>query len=62
MDDDQLLALIGNVRELSDRLAREGRFVDAAVVAGAYQAIRALRTRLEPPEAPALKSVPNEVG
>ncbi len=50
MDDTQLQGLLNSVNGLSERLATEGRYVDAAVAAGAVQALRALRTRLEPPE------------
>ena len=62
MDDTQLGALLGNLQALSDRLATECRYLDAAVVAGGLQAIRALRTRLEPSAAtkPGLASVPAE--
>lgn len=61
MDDQQLLALLGNLQALSERLAAESRYLDSAIVAGGFQAIRGLRTKLEPAEAHnALKSVPPE--
>ena len=50
--DDQFMRLLGSLQGLSDRLALEGRFTDAAVSMGAIQALRALRTRLEPPSPP----------
>lgn len=58
MEDQQLQALIAGLQGLSESLALDARFVDAALVAGGVQAIRALRTRLEPPAKPALVSVP----
>lgn len=59
--DQQLQTLIAGLQGLSERLALEARFVDAALVAGGVQAIRALRTRLEPPE-PETKPVLTVVG
>lgn len=60
MDDSQLQMLLNNAAVVSDRLAADSRYVDAAVVMGLVQAVRALRTRLEPmPEAkPVLAVVP----
>lgn len=61
MDDSQLQSLITNAHGTADRLAIEGRYVDAAMIMGLIQAVRALRTKLEPPapvEKPALVSVP----
>lgn len=60
MDDSQLKMLLGNATAASDRLAADCRYVDAAVVMGLVQAVRALRTRLEPmpEEKPALAVVP----
>lgn len=60
-DDGQLQTLINGLQSLSERLAVDGRYVDGALVAGGIQAIRALRTRLEPPpeqQKPTLVSVP----
>lgn len=53
MDDGQLMALLKGLNALSDKLATEGRFVDASIAAGGYQAIRGLRARLDSPDAPA---------
>lgn len=58
MEDGQLQVLINGLQSLSERLALEARFVDAAMAAGGVQAIRALRTCLEPPAQPKLVSVP----
>jgi hypothetical protein len=63
MDDTQLEKLVGAGQALSERLALEARYVDASLVAGLVQAVRALRTRLEPPPyeaAPVLASQPAE--
>lgn len=49
MDDSQLQVLLGSLQALSDRLATGGHYLDAALVSGGLQAIRALRTKLEPP-------------
>lgn len=58
MDDSQLQALINNGQAVADRLAADSRYVDAAVVMGLMQAVRALRTKLDPPEPkPALTAV-----
>jgi hypothetical protein len=63
MDDAQLQALLAGLQCISDQLAMEGRYVDAALVSGGQQAIRALRTKLEPPAAkPALAVVPEAPG
>lgn len=52
--------LVNGLQGLSERLAVDGRYIDGALVAGGVQAIRALRTRLDPPEQqrPALAVVP----
>ncbi len=60
--DNQLQKLLGGLQDLGDRLAMEGRFTDAAAAVGAIQAIRALRTKLEPPEAAAGKLMDGEPG
>lgn len=61
MMDKQLQSLVDSLDRLSECLALEDRYVDGAVVAGAIQAIRALRTKLEQPETkPALAVVPPE--
>jgi hypothetical protein len=63
MNDEQLQQLLGGLQGIADRLALEGRFVDAALVAGSIQALRALRTALEPPKEPPkppLELVPQE--
>lgn len=60
-DDSQLQTLLTAMQDVSNRLAMEGRALDAALVSGGIQTIRALRTQLEPPEAaakPALAMVP----
>jgi hypothetical protein len=57
-DDGQLQLLLGALQGLSDKLALAGSYADAAAVAGAMQAIRALRTRVEPEPAPPLAAVP----
>lgn len=50
--DVQLQQLLASLQGLSDRLAMDGHFVDSSMAAGAIQAIRALRTKLEPAPAP----------
>lgn len=60
MDDSQLHKLLDGLQGLSERLALGSAFVDAALVAGGIQAIRALRTRLEPVARPRLEVVPLE--
>lgn len=62
MDDSQLQTLINGLQGLSERLALEGRYIDGALASGAVQAVRALRTRLEPtaPAGPRLEMVPPE--
>lgn len=62
MDDTQLQELIGGMQKLSEGLALDLRFVDAALVAGGIQAIRALRTRLEPAPVPASAEPPAAAG
>lgn len=52
MDDTQLQQLVGAGQALSERLALESRYVDGSLVAGLVQAVRALRTRLEPAAPP----------
>ena len=64
LDDTDLQNLINLLMGVSDRLAAAQRYTDAALVAGGVQAIRALRTRLDPPEEakPGLAVVPAEAG
>jgi hypothetical protein len=61
MDDSQLQTLVNHGQAVADRLSADSRYIDATMVMGLIQAVRALRTRLEPPplvEKPVLAVVP----